>query len=117
MLLDHFPMLCYTTSPGFYDSDQQDGDGDSRRVKLVALSKNSKDFIGNQLNKSKDFSGIISMQTGMESLEKLVAMLESIPDIKIPWLDNIQMKEGLYQKPVLKLLKTSAPLSAKKNQR
>lgn len=93
LITQQFPTLCYTSST------------ESNIVKLIALPRGSMSKIEEALGKP---TGII----GMESFEGISSsfkdLLDDVPDVKVPWLENMS-----YQALNVKMLKTTAPIKGK----
>lgn len=92
VVTQHFPVLCYVAG----------------RVKLVQLPRGSMDKLSEAVG--RPHTGIVGITRDMPGAGTLVALVEGgVGDVEVPWLEGVD-----FQKPVLKVLKTSAPMGKPK---
>lgn len=111
LLTEHFPALCYTASVQPRSANKGNKNGLS--VKLIPLPKNNKTQINQECqNLGKSEAAIFSFSKNMKGIEKLSGLIEKyVPDVRIPWMEKLP----IYNKPILNVIKTTAPIMPKKN--
>lgn len=108
LLTNPFPVLAFTSSTSAND-----------RVKLIQLPRGSMSRLSSIL-KIKNTS-ILGLSDNIEQAQALYELIRSeVKDVEVPWLsylfsqDNLQ-EPGVFRKPAVKFVSTSAPIMAKKN--
>lgn len=93
LLIQQFPVLCYTASRGV-------------KVKLIQLPRGSASQLGEKLARRCTILGMFDNDIIPTSFKTL---LESTPDVQVPWLEEVKLRELN-----VKMLETSAPVKVQK---
>lgn len=94
LLIQHFPVLCYTASQGV-------------KVKLIQLPRCSMAQLEEKLGKKCAILGMYENGVISKSFREL---LDSVPDVEVPWLDNVD-----FHKLNVKMVETTAPIKKNNN--
>lgn len=112
LLTNPFPVLAYTSSTSAND-----------KVKLIQLPRGSMSRLSSILKIEN--TGILGLSDNIEQAQALYNIIESeVKDVEVPWLGYLlsendqkvdQQVQGVFRKPAVKFLNTSAPIMARKN--
>jgi ribonuclease P/MRP protein subunit POP3 len=94
LLVQQFPALCYTASNGI-------------KVKLIQLPRGAMSQLQEKLAMKCAILGMFDNDVISRSFKEL---LESVPDVEVPWLNNPKFRELK-----VKMLETTAPITKKQN--
>ncbi|ODQ78458.1 hypothetical protein BABINDRAFT_18548, partial [Babjeviella inositovora NRRL Y-12698] len=98
LITQHFPVLSYVAS------------SPERKVKLIQLPRGSMEKLSEATG--QPHTGIVGITKEMPGASTLLAIInENVEDVEVPWLENVDF----FSKPVLKVLKTTAPIIKKTN--
>lgn len=112
LLTSPFPVLAYTSSTSAND-----------RVKLIQLPRGSMSRLSSILKIEN--TSILGLSDNIEQAQALYNVIDSeVKDVEVPWLSYLfsesdqvadQQVQGVFRKPAVKFLNTSAPIMAKRN--
>lgn len=112
LLTNPFPVLAYTSSTSAND-----------KVKLIQLPRGSMSRLSSILKIEN--TSILGLSDNIEQAQALYNIIESeVKDVEVPWLSYLlsendqkvdQQVQGVFRKPAVKFLNTSAPIMARKN--
>jgi ribonuclease P/MRP protein subunit POP3 len=94
LLVQQFPVLCYAASNGV-------------KVKLIQLPRGAMSQLEEKLAMKCTILGMVDNDVISRSFKEL---LESVPDVEVPWLNNPNFHELK-----VKMLETTAPIIKKQN--
>ena len=112
LLTNPFPVLAYTSSTSAND-----------KVKLIQLPRGSMSRLSSILKIEN--TGILGLSDNIDKAQALYNIIETeVKDVEVPWLGYLlsendqkvdQQVQGVFRKPAVKFLNTSAPIMARKN--
>lgn len=108
LLTNPFPVLAFTSSTSVND-----------RVKLIQLPRGSMSRLSSILKIEN--ASILGLSDNIEQAQALYELIKAeVKDVEAPWLDHLFSENdlqvpGVFRKPAVKFLSTSAPIMAKKN--